>query len=301
MILNRFSLGEFLDCISRLYCGLYYLLLHNLFFNINIYNSLYGVGNGRYFYKLNEFPHLIFAALRFNTQEQLLGVFWFINSLFFGSLVFYLTLKIFKKPLLRVGVIFIICLGLVYKSIEIPYIGFRTFFSALFIIFGYIYKLYEYQVTKKIKYYVITLGPVIVAALSLFIKTEMMQVTASIIIPYTIIALIGCISLIYISEILSENVNLVKRIKRIINYMGTHTFAIMTLHFLAFKIVTFCIISYYNYPIEMLATFPVISYCKPNSWWILYSTVGVVCPLLLCYLYELICSQLKRSFKCYIY
>ena len=31
----------------------------------------------------------------------------------------------------------------------------------------------------------------------------------------------------------------------------------------------------------MLAAFPVITYMEPNDWWVIYSIVGVIFPLLL--------------------
>lgn len=73
---------------------LIFILLHNLLFSIDIYSVEYGTGNGKIIYNLDDFPRLIIAAFRFNTQEQLLGVFWFIKSLFFGSFVFWGLLRI---------------------------------------------------------------------------------------------------------------------------------------------------------------------------------------------------------------
>lgn len=66
--------------------------------------------------------------------------------------------------------------------------------------------------------------------------------------------------------------------------IGNHTLAIMTLHFLAFKMVNLLIVKIYGFPDFCIAAFPVVPASAYNSgtdfWWITYVIVGVGLPLI---------------------
>lgn len=274
---------------------LIFVLLHNLFFHFDIYNLQYGVGNGRIWYQLSEFPNLIFAAFCFNSQEQLLGVFWFINSLFFGYFAFFLTLKItnYIKISSKWGalILFSFSFMIIYTNVYIPYIGFRTFYPALFIMLGYIYKNETISIPKKLKTLSTTTGTLILIISSFFLKTEILKVNLFTILPYTLIAFIGCVVLLHFSEILSHRAT---SFLNLLDNLGRHTFGIMTFHFLSFKIVSLFIIIIEGYPYGMLAAFPVITYMAPNNWWVAYSLIGIMLPLYLYLQFEKLRNTTKK-------
>lgn len=64
--------------------GLIFLVLHNLFFYLNIYNNEFGFrGNVSHLYTWHEtFKKAIFIITRMSDTEQLLGGYWFLKSLF---------------------------------------------------------------------------------------------------------------------------------------------------------------------------------------------------------------------------
>jgi len=261
-----------------------FIFLHNVFFDLNIYNAEYGSGNGLIRYANHEYPHLISAALRFNASEQLLGVYWFLKSLFLGYVVFYFTLKIGRNTLLGSGVLLIICLVIDCFSIDIPYLGFRTFFPSFFIMTGYIYrKQIETGFTMKYRKYTLIFGTVVLVIASFFIHTEMLQTHGLMIAVYAVLAFVGCIMLLIISDMVVEKK---VREKGIVDYIGKHTLSIMTFHFLSFKVVTLAFIIYNQLPIGMLSTFPVVSRLSPNDMWIIYSCFGIACPLIMYRFYE---------------
>ena len=83
--------------------SLLFLLLQNVFFYLNIYNDEYGFrGNVEHLYDLKEYTkHALSIFTRMSGHEQLLGGYWFMHSMFFGSFIFYLTLlmcKLIKVP-----------------------------------------------------------------------------------------------------------------------------------------------------------------------------------------------------------
>ena len=94
-------LTDFLGFLKRRIQGVYwpyvkwslvFLLLHNLFCSLNIYNGEYGFkGMTFHPYSVNEMIEKAFHIVtKMYDEEILLGGYWFLNSLMWGSLVFYL-------------------------------------------------------------------------------------------------------------------------------------------------------------------------------------------------------------------
>lgn len=79
--------------------SLIFLLLHNVFYHVNIYNGEYGFhGEVSQLYSSKEFAlHAIHIVTRMTDNEQLLGGYWFLRSLFVGSVLGYLVIKYSKK------------------------------------------------------------------------------------------------------------------------------------------------------------------------------------------------------------
>lgn len=67
-------------------------------------------------------------------------------------------------------------------------------------------------------------------------------------------------------------------------YVGQHTMAILTWHFLSFKIVSLLVIAVYGIDGERLAEFPVIHEYTNRGWFVLYLIVGISVPLAIDYL-----------------
>lgn len=69
--------------------GLIFLVLHNLFFYLNIYNDEFGFrGIVQHLYTWQEMlKKAVSIVTRMSDTEQLLGGYWFLKSLFWGSLI----------------------------------------------------------------------------------------------------------------------------------------------------------------------------------------------------------------------
>lgn len=72
---------------------------------------------------------------------------------------------------------------------------------------------------------------------------------------------------------------------RLLLFVGSHTLAVMALHFLAFKTVSLLIIAIYDLPINRLSDFPVLLSYAQQGWWIVYTAVGISLPLCLAWLW----------------
>ena len=85
--------------------SLVFLVLHNVFFYLNIYNSDYGFrGNVSQIYSLTDFAkHAIMIVTSMSGQDQLLGGYWFLKSLFVGSFIAYFFIRYVKNSVIRGG------------------------------------------------------------------------------------------------------------------------------------------------------------------------------------------------------
>ena len=78
--------------------GLVFLVLHNVLFHLNIYNDVYGFGGSTsHLYTWQEFLKNGVKTLCFAHKEQLLDGFWFLNALFWASLLGYVCIKYLRK------------------------------------------------------------------------------------------------------------------------------------------------------------------------------------------------------------
>lgn len=80
--------------------SLLFLLLHNVCFHLNLYNDHYGWREYvSHLYTPSEFLHLAKCIVfKMNGHEQLLGGYWFMNALFFGSLIAWPIIRFVKNP-----------------------------------------------------------------------------------------------------------------------------------------------------------------------------------------------------------
>lgn len=261
--------------------GLLFLLLHNIFFHLNLYNDVYGFeGEVSQLYGVSDYlkkTFLIFFCLSGN--EQLLGGYWFLHTMFFASFIFYGLLKL-KMPI--VGGVIALCLSMLlyFKGIPVVniYCGAKELFAVSCMMAGYLYKSYSMdRLVDKHSAYVLS-GCVILLVLgSLYWNGEMLDMRWSRTIPYYVSAIAGSIIVMKISEYL---VNKTHNLSNLISTIGNKTLEILTWHFLCFKLVSLVIIACYGLPIEHVAEFPTMSPYNAQGWWVCYFVVGVAVPVI---------------------
>lgn len=122
---------------------------------------------------------------------------------------------------------------------------------------------------------------IIMLALPLVFHAEMIGFDKNTIAPFFITASI--LSVLYINTLnyLHTSNYVGDRVNRFLVFVSSNTLQILALHFLCFKLVTYFIIVVKELPINCLASFPVL-YKNSGAWWILYSCVGVLLPLVFC-------------------
>jgi fucose 4-O-acetylase-like acetyltransferase len=262
--------------------GLVFLLLHNVFFHLNIYNDAFGFdGEVSQLYGVSDYlkkAFLIFFCLSGN--EQLLGGYWFLHTMFFASFIFYGFLKLKMRPVAVVLISLLLSVLLYFKGIPVVniYCGAKEFFAVTCMMVGYLYK--SYSIDKIVNQYSAYILPVCVLLLvlgSLYWHGEMLDMTWTHTVPYFISAIAGSIIVMRFSK---YSVEKTRYFSNFISTIGNKTLEILTWHFLCFKLVSLMIIAYYGQSIEHLAEFPVMRPYHVQGWWICYFVIGVAVPII---------------------
>ena len=261
--------------------GLIFLLLHNIFFHLNIYNGTYGFeGEVSQLYGVSDYLKRAFLILFcLSGNEQLLGGYWFLHTLFFASFVFYGLLKL-KKPIVGLLIALLLSVLLYFKGIPIVniYCGAKEFFAVSCMMAGYLYKTYSLdKLADKYSAYVLFASVLLLVLGSLFWNGEMLDMKWYHTVPYFISAMAGIIIVMKLSKYSTEKA---RCISNIISNIGNKTLKILTWHFLSFKLVSLVIIACYRLPIEHLAEFPVMHPYNVQGWWVLYLVTGIAVPLI---------------------
>lgn len=258
-----------------------FLLLHNLFFHLDLYSNAYGYkGNVSHLYSLEDIADKAWhIVIQMNGQEDLLGGYWFLNALFFGSLiawiVLWLTRKLNTSQLKQTAsggvilAIFIVVMN--HFTIITPILGItsRPFVVALFILIGFSFA----------KFHIPTFAPItIICCLALtFVGSFLWPMPMNYpmysnkpLIPYMATSVLATWSIYSLLQQCCAEEKFSKRIMATLEFIGQNTLTILTWHFLSFKVVSLIIIKIYDLPIEKLSEFPVISEYAASGWWLVY-------------------------------
>lgn len=104
-----------------------------------------------------------------------------------------------------------------------------------------------------------------------------------------ICSMAGWFLLYGISEIVLYSDNI---LSRFFIYLGKHTLFILLLHQISFKFITLIQVYVYREPEYMLAAFPVLY--DTGSWWIAYTIIGIVVPLCIEKIFNMMKVRLHR-------
>lgn len=271
-----------------------FLLLHNLFCRINIYNALSNI----YPYNAYDFLTHFLRTLLMTDYEILLRPFWFLKALLLASMLIAILsyLKNRYCTILRTEVLLALMLILTFlfrlANVHLPIIGDPSVItqSASYFLSGILFR--KYEPTLHFNYILVMMTFFITALGSLIVKgsVDMRFVLPHFILPYYIFSLSGIIFTFCLSMELNRRAK--TTIKKVLYYIGNHTMIILTLHLLALRLGSLLKIWIYNLPIEELSMHTKIP--EHNEvFWIVYTVIGVSIPLLLQLLYEKVITSKK--------
>lgn len=278
--------------------ALFFLFIHNLLVYLHIYPLTKGLElEQSNIYTIKDYIfngwHII---SRMDCHDQLLGAYWFLKTLFWGSIIFYIFLKVSKNNIVGTVLLLIITIIFSYYAIEIPFfcIKSKEFFAAFLISIGHIYRQMKFNFEQKWTF--IISASIIVGIGSNYIKCAITNYVWIEIIPFAFFAIIGTLMIFGLSsKIINQPV--LKDLQIHLNYIGKHTFNIMTWHFLSMKLVTLFICIIYSRSINELSLFPTNKDFAQQGWWIIYTIVGIEIPILGSKIYDRINAKYKIKYN----
>lgn len=275
--------------------SLFFLLIHNFLVSLCIYPKFQGNTLESNIYVLDNYIFNAWHIIsRMDCHDQLLGGYWFLKTLFWGSIIFFITRKIFKNYFI-IGSIVLLILAIVlsYYNWQIPFFCIQTkeFFAAFLISMGHIYRSRKWHFEQSWIY--IFVSAFIVGVGSLFIKCAMTDYSWTEIMPFALFSIIGTLMIFGISAKIANTSFPI--IKNHLDYIGSHTFHVLTWHFLSMKIVTLLFILIFSLPMTKLSSFPVYKQFAHQGWWIVYTIIGVEIPILWMKMYDSITLKYNNT------
>jgi len=266
-----------------------FLLLHNVFYSVGIINSAYGASNSSvsHWYSIKDVVvHAVDFTFRMNGYDgYLLGAYWFIRSLLWGSLLLCFSSTIMCR-VTKLQKSTIICsvtaisgvLGgaISFFNMHIPFWpqgGYREMMAVFFIGMGYMLRK---SVWWKQRYMIIVF--VIIIPTSLFVEPTKLATTSTfvmwLLIPFT--GLAGYALVYKFSNVIAQSQG---KIADCLSYIGRQTFYIMTFHFLMFKPASLLKTYIYDMDWKMIGCHPVIPPEGDNWYWIVYTLTSLILSL----------------------
>ena len=266
-----------------------FLLLHDVFFFLGIINSSYGYkGTVEKWYDVNDlFSHFVNITFRMTDYDGLIGTYWFMRSLFIGSLLFCFGSSImrritkrntFASILITTGLFCALGGAISLLKMNIPLIpqgGYREMMAVSFIGIGYIMS--KTIAWRSLKW--VSLSFLIYLMCVILYPTALK--TSPVILDWMVIVLsgiTGTMVMLYICRLISKNKAV---IGMALAYIGKRTFYIMTFHFLMFKPASYLKICMNNLEWQEIGYHPVIPPAGDYWFWIVYTVTSITFSLLL--------------------
>lgn len=271
---------------------LIYILLNNIFIEVNIYTNNKEIFNtaSEYLtlgqkYDVNMIIREIVKAIFFQANTQMGGALWFFGTLFNVIVLFaifdYVFRKIGKNSYIMQGIlafIFLIVGYLCGKQQLYIYGLARTMTVYSLIYCGVIIK--KFELMKKLENEMFRLVIVGISGITIIVGKNIG--TISVVgnkfndpIFFLVMSISGWILVWSVAKMISKSKIF---ILNVLSYISQHAVYIIGLHFLCFKLISLIAVIMYNYPSYRLAEFPILM--KGCFWAVSYTTVGIGIPLL---------------------
>lgn len=263
--------------------ALFFLLIHSLLYKVGFYPE-YARG---IFYSSKRYllEQLYSILVCMQTDEWLLGGYWFLKSLFWGNMLFYgIRWCLRGKAVWAMLVMLTVGLAFSYLNVTVPYLTITTkdVLAGFYIAFGHWYRQQEYGWHKR--WWVLLGVAVLTYVASVCCYASMNRVSFPTTIPFIAVSCMGCIGLFSLAYFFDRYVS--GWLKRLMVYTGDHTFGILTWHFTCFKLMSMAIIGCAGLEYARLAEATILIDYAVRGWYWAYFAVGTALPLAGAWLWE---------------
>ena len=292
--------------------GVFFLILHNLFFEIGFLSESYGNAQGGVTHPYNwtqAAQHLWSMVFNMSGYDPFMaGAFWFFRALFLANIAFIFLFKTtrqlgkFKTSTLQVVPVivlaFLLALWQASMGLHITGVaqgGYRELMGIVLLGIGFLLRRADEPPDSSIWH-----NPIIMLAASsvvlmilTFVYPISMAAKPGSVLSVPILTIAGTAAFIWLRGLSEFILQLPEKYTQWLQFTGENSLYIFVFHLLAFKVASMIKVGVYQLDWAMVGGHPVVQHELGDGFWLLYIFVGVVLPILPVWIWRKITNQRK--------
>lgn len=292
--------------------GVFFLILHNLFFEIGFLSESYGNAQGGVTHPYNwtqAAQHLWSMVFNMSGYDPFMaGAFWFFRALFLANIAFIFLFKTtrqlgkFKTSTLQVVSVivlaFLLALWQASMGLHITGVaqgGYRELMGIVLLGIGFLLRRADETPDSSIWH-----NPIIMLAASsvvlmilTFVYPISMAAKPGSVLSVPILTIAGTAAFIWLRGLSEFILQLPDKYTQWLQFTGENSLYIFVFHLLAFKVASMIKVGVYQLDWAMVGGHPVVQHELGDGFWLLYIFVGVVLPILPVWIWKKITNQRK--------
>lgn len=292
--------------------GVFFLILHNLFFEVGFLSESYGNAQGGVTHPYNwtqAAQHLWSMVFNMSGYDPFMaGAFWFFRALFLANIAFTFLFKAtrqlgkFKTSTLQVVSVivlaFLLALWQASMGLHITGVaqgGYRELMGIVLLGIGFLLRRADETPDSSIWH-----NPIIMLAASsvvlmilTFVYPISMAAKPGSVLSVPILTVAGTAAFIWLRGLSEFILQLPEKYTQWLQITGENSLYIFVFHLLAFKVASMIKVGVYQLDWAMVGGHPVVQHELGDGFWLLYIFVGVVLPILPVWIWKKITNQRK--------
>lgn len=292
--------------------GVFFLILHNLFFEVGFLSESYGNAQGGVTHPYNwtqAAQHLWSMVFNMSGYDSFMaGAFWFFRALFLANIAFIFLFKAtrqlgkFKTSTLQVVSVivlaFLLALWQASMGLHITGVaqgGYRELMGIVLLGIGFLLRRADETPDSSIWH-----NPIIMLAASsvvlmilTFVYPISMAVKPGSVLSVPILTVAGTAAFIWLRGLSEFILQLPEKYTQWLQFTGENSLYIFVFHLLAFKVASMIKVGVYQLDWAMVGGHPVVQHELGDGFWLLYIFVGVILPILPVWIWKKITNQRK--------
>ena len=292
--------------------GVFFLILHNLFFEVGFLSESYGNAQGGVTHPYNwtqAAQHLWSMVFNMSGYDPFMaGAFWFFRALFLANIAFIFLFKAtrqlgkFKTSTLQVVSVivlaFLLALWQASMGLHITGVaqgGYRELMGIVLLGIGFLLRRADETPDSSIWHNPIVMlaASSVVLMILTFVYPISMAAKPGSVLSVPILTIAGTAAFIWLRGLSEFILQLPEKYTQWLQFTGENSLYIFVFHLLAFKVASMIKVVVYQLDWAMVGGHPVVQHELGDGFWLLYIFVGVVLPILPVWIWRKITNQRK--------
>lgn len=292
--------------------GVFFLILHNLFFEVGFLSESYGNAQGGVTHPYNwtqAAQHLWSMVFNMSGYDPFMaGAFWFFRALFLANIAFIFLFKATRRlgklktsTLQVVSVIvlaFLLALWQASMGLHITGVaqgGYRELMGIVLLGIGFLLRRADETPDSSIWHnpIIMLVASSVVLTTLTFIYPISMAAKPGSVLSVPILTVAGTAAFIWLRGLSEFILQLPEKYTQWLQFTGENSLYIFVFHLLAFKVASMIKVGVYQLDWAMVGGHPVVQHELGDGFWLLYIFVGVILPILPVWIWKKITNQRK--------